>query len=78
MIGRRSRYATGILYTDHGEEFFEHGVFGHHQNMFDTTLQIPLVIWGPSLIPAGKSVSSQVRIIDIMPTIIIMSRDLLQ
>ena len=59
-----------VVTSDHGEEFFEHGVFGHHQNLFDSTLQIPLVIWGPSLIPSGKSVSSQVRIIDIMPTIL--------
>ncbi len=59
-----------VVTSDHGEEFFEHGVFGHHQNLFDSTLQIPLVIWGPGLVPAGKSVDSQVRIIDIMPTIL--------
>ncbi len=59
-----------VLTSDHGEEFFEHGVFGHHQNLFDSTLKIPLVIWGPGLVPSGKSVDHQVRIIDIMPTIL--------
>jgi arylsulfatase A-like enzyme len=65
-----SKNTLVVVTSDHGEEFFEHGVFGHHQNLFDSTLQIPLVIWGPSLIPFGKSVGRQVRIIDIMPTIL--------
>lgn len=56
--------------SDHGEEFFEHGVFGHRQNLFDTTLRIPLIFWCPQLFAAGKTVDQQVRIIDIMPTIL--------
>jgi arylsulfatase A-like enzyme len=59
-----------ILTSDHGEEFFEHGVIGHRQNLYDTTLRIPLIFWGPKLLPAGKVVKEQVRIIDIMPTIL--------
>lgn len=59
-----------IITSDHGEEFFEHGVFGHRQNLFDTTLRIPLIFWCPQLFAAGKTVERQVRIIDIMPTIL--------
>jgi arylsulfatase A-like enzyme len=59
-----------VITSDHGEEFFEHGVFGHRQNLYDTTLRIPLIIWCPKRIPAGLVVKNQVRIIDIMPTIL--------
>lgn len=59
-----------VITSDHGEEFFEHGVFGHRQNLFDTTLRIPLIFWCPQLFTGGKSVEQQVRIIDIMPTIL--------
>lgn len=59
-----------VITSDHGEEFFEHGVFGHRQNLFDTTLRIPLVLWGPGLIPSGLVIDEPARIIDIMPTIL--------
>jgi arylsulfatase A-like enzyme len=59
-----------VITSDHGEEFFEHGVFGHRQNLFDTTLRIPLIFWCPQLVKAGRIVDQQVRIIDIMPTIL--------
>ncbi|MBN2245020.1 MAG: sulfatase [Candidatus Aminicenantes bacterium] len=59
-----------VITSDHGEEFFEHGVFGHRQNLFDTTLRIPLIFWCPQLFAGGRIVDQQVRIIDIMPTIL--------
>jgi arylsulfatase A-like enzyme len=59
-----------IITSDHGEEFFEHGEFGHRLNLYDTTLRIPLIIWRPGLVPSGTAVKEQVRIIDVMPTIL--------
>lgn len=59
-----------VITSDHGEEFFEHGVFGHRQNLYDTTLRIPLIFWCPKRIPVGLVIKDQVRIIDIMPTIL--------
>lgn len=59
-----------IITSDHGEEFFEHGVFGHRQNLYDTTLRIPLIFWAPGLVPGGVTVEDQVRIIDILPTVL--------
>ncbi len=62
---------TLIVFTsDHGEEFFEHGEKGHRWNLYDTTLKIPLIFYFPGVIPSGKTVQSQVRIIDIFPTIL--------
>lgn len=59
-----------VITSDHGEEFFEHGVFGHRQNLYDTTLRIPLIFWCPGRVSAGMVIKEQVRIIDIMPTIL--------
>ena len=59
-----------IVTSDHGEEFFEHGMKGHRSNLFDTTLRIPLIVHLPGVVPAGKKIRSQVRIIDIFPTIL--------
>jgi len=40
---------TVILSADHGEEFFEHGLFGHGSQIFDESVHVPLV-----LAPAGR------------------------
>ena len=37
--------STAVVVTsDHGEEFFEHGIYGHGNNLYDETLQVPLVV----------------------------------
>ncbi len=59
-----------VITADHGEEFFEHGRFGHRWNLYDTTLRVPLVLWAPGLVPAGVRVPEMARIIDVMPTIL--------
>lgn len=59
-----------VITSDHGEEFFEHGMKGHRQNLYDTTLKIPLIFYLPRIIPSDKRIKSQVRIIDIFPTIL--------
>lgn len=59
-----------VMTSDHGEEFFEHGVFGHRQNLYDTTLRIPLILWGPRRIPSGLVIEEQARMIDILPTVL--------
>lgn len=58
-----------VITADHGEEFFEHGEKGHRNNLFDTTLRIPLVIKGPGL-RRGVVVDRPARIFDIYPTIL--------
>ena len=63
-----------VLTSDHGEEFFEHGVFGHRQNLYDTTLHIPLILWAPGLVPSGVTVKTPVRIYDILPTILELTK----
>jgi arylsulfatase A-like enzyme len=65
---------TLIVFTsDHGEQFGEHGLWEHGGHgkgchYYETLLRVPLIIAGPGL-PKGKSVSSKVSLIGLMPTL---------
>jgi tetratricopeptide (TPR) repeat protein len=59
-----------IITSDHGEGFYEHGVSGHSDFIYETTQHVPLIFWCPGLIPANKKIPSQVRLVDIPPTIL--------
>lgn len=59
-----------VLLGDHGEEFFEHGGKGHRQSLYDEVIRIPLIFRLPSVLPQKTRVSSPVRIIDVMPTVL--------
>ncbi len=58
-----------VLTADHGEAFKEHGNF-IHRDLYRGTLNVPLLMVYPRKLPAGRTISSSVRIIDIMPTIL--------
>ena len=59
-----------ILVADHGEEFLDHGRWGHWEsNLFDEILKVPLIIWFPNG-PHGHVIQQQVRLLDLMPTIL--------
>ncbi len=43
-----------IITADHGEEFMEHGLYGHGSQLYDESVRVPLILvapggqWGPS------------------------------
>jgi arylsulfatase A-like enzyme len=59
-----------ILLSDHGEEFLEHGGFGHGHTLYNEVIQIPLIFSLPGVLPKGARVKRQVRLIDVMPTVL--------
>lgn len=59
-----------VVLSDHGEEFLDHGGFEHGHTLYDELINIPLMIKMPSSIRAGEIISHQVRLIDIMPTLL--------
>jgi arylsulfatase A-like enzyme len=63
-----------ILTADHGEAFWEHGVDTHGSTVYDEVLKVPLIISWPATIAGAKSVASQVRLIDLFPTVLEMAR----
>jgi arylsulfatase A-like enzyme len=61
---------TMIIFTaDHGEEFLDHGGWGHGKSLFDEQLRIPLIIKLPHNEKAGTIDSTLVESIDIAPSI---------
>ena len=65
--------STVIITSDHGEEFMEHGAFGHSgiryvSHLYQELLWVPLIIWHPSI--TKKKVETPVSTADIVPTIL--------
>ncbi len=59
-----------VFLSDHGEEFFEHEGFGHGHALYGEVIRVPLILRLPGVMPEGLRVRSQVRLIDVMPTIL--------
>lgn len=60
---------TFVIFTsDHGQSFGEHGWAGHKQSLYQEEIHIPLIVKGPGL-PAAERLKTQVRGVDILPTI---------
>ncbi len=59
-----------IMVSDHGEEFLERGYWGHVEiNLFDEILRVPLLMQLPGQVE-GQVIDRQVRLLDIMPTVL--------
>jgi arylsulfatase A-like enzyme len=56
--------------SDHGEGLGEHGYVGHSSRLFDEQLHAAFILRGSGSIPKGLRVPSQVREIDLMPTLL--------
>ncbi len=59
-----------VYFSDHGEEFWEHGGFEHGHTLYDEVLRVPLVIKGPGM-EAGR-VAEPVSLLDVVPTVLDM------
>ena len=60
---------TLVVFTsDHGEEFFEHGMFDHGQSLYPEVVGVPLVVAGPG-VPPGRAIDEVVsnrRVFDLL------------
>ncbi len=62
---------TVIMVTaDHGEEFYEHGGWGHGKSLYNVLLHVPLIVHDPVHPAHGRRIELPVRHIDLMPTIL--------
>lgn len=59
-----------VFLSDHGEEFWEHGGFGHGHTLFNELIRVPLIFSLPATLPSGKRLAPQVRLLDVAPTIL--------
>jgi arylsulfatase A-like enzyme/Tfp pilus assembly protein PilF len=67
-IEDRLRETLVVVVGDHGEMLGEHGEQTHGFFVYDAAMHIPLLVAGPSV--PTRVVSEQVRIVDVMPTVL--------
>ena len=59
-----------IVASDHGEEFWEHGLGAHGHSLYSELIRVVLMFWNPKLVPHPRRVAETVQLIDIMPTVL--------
>jgi arylsulfatase A-like enzyme len=70
-LGRAS--STVVLVTaDHGEEFYDHGNWGHGQSVYDELVRVPLLLRVPQG-GGGVRVATPVSHADVVPTLLALA-----
>ncbi len=59
-----------VVTSDHGEEFQDHGSWGHGHSVYQELLGVPLLFRWPGAIPAGARIAPVVSTMDIGPTLL--------
>lgn len=70
---RRRRLLDGMVFvfvSDHGEEFAEHGEFGHGHTLYGEVVRIPLLVRLPEARFGGRRVSGLASHVDVFATIL--------
>lgn len=55
-----------IIFSDHGEEFLEHGHMWH-ETVYNSNLKVPLIMYIPNF--TGKKIDTAVQLTDVVPTL---------
>ncbi len=58
-----------VFWSDHGEEFWEHGGIDHGHTLYDELMRVPLMIHVPGQ-SEGRRITQPVSLLDVMPTIL--------
>lgn len=56
-----------VVFSDHGEEFREHGKRFHNSSVYEQQIHVPLLIKAPGL--TGRRVGATVSLVDVLPTL---------
>ncbi|MEM9176046.1 MAG: sulfatase-like hydrolase/transferase, partial [Myxococcota bacterium] len=59
-----------VVTSDHGEGLGEHDEPTHSYFVYDSTMRVPLLLWGPPSLPRGLRVETPARTVDLLPTIL--------
>ena len=68
LLGVDSSTAV-IVTSDHGEEFLDHGAFGHGQGLYTELIHVPLIARLPGADAPRGRVAAHVSTLDILPTL---------
>ncbi len=56
-----------VFFSDHGEEFWDHGGYEHGHALFDELLRVPLIVRAPGL---QGVIDAPVSLLDVAPTVL--------
>jgi arylsulfatase A-like enzyme len=59
-----------MVLSDHGESLGEHGLLQHSASLYLEEIHVPLIVWGPGYVPAGKTIDTPVTITALPSTIL--------
>jgi len=64
-----------VVVSDHGEAFGEHGSYGHglrsgSVTLHDEVVRVPMIAWGPGLVPGGRASDRPTGLVDVGPTLL--------
>lgn len=66
---------TVVVFSgDNGMNLGQHGIWGkgngtYPMNMYDTSVKVPFIVWGPSYVRQGATVENLISHYDILPTL---------
>lgn len=66
---------TVVVFSgDNGMNLGQHGVWGkgngtYPQNMYDTSVKVPFIVWGPNFVRRGAKVDNLISHCDVLPTL---------
>lgn len=72
VLRRRGQWDDTIfvLLSDHGEELSERGGHQHDQSLYQELIHVPMIIKFPQNRFAGKRISDNVSLVDVLPTLL--------
>jgi arylsulfatase A-like enzyme len=59
-----------VITSDHGESFGEHGLMTHGNALYRELIHVPLILWEPVKIPAGKKIATPVSLTSLPATLL--------
>ncbi|MDP2305698.1 MAG: sulfatase [Pseudomonadota bacterium] len=59
-----------VVTADHGESLGDHGRTFCHGSLYETDLDVPMVIWAPGRVAAGAHVMAETNHVDVLPTLL--------
>jgi len=72
LLGGKEPPCLVVVTADHGEGLGDHGELTHGLFTYEATLKVPLVLWGPGVMPGRDA--RPARHVDIFPTVLQAAR----
>ena len=58
-----------VFMADHGDSMTSHGLVTKHTSLYDETTRVPLMIAGPGVVGADRTIGGLASLLDVLPTL---------